>query len=286
MTTSPTDQTLKYEYALDADNENMAGAKVARFVGRQKRVLEIGCGPGAITRILHGKNGCQVTGIEVDEEASRRVAAFCDEVLQLDLNEPGWVDAVKSRGPFEVVVAADVLEHLADPWWVLSQLKGFLAPGGYVVVSLPHAGHNAVIASLLDGDLEYGRTGLLDKTHVRFFGLKNVQALFEEAGFTITEASFVARHATETELAHHWAALPSATRRALDRNPYGAVYQVVAKAVPSSAATAGVNLLELPLPVRREPARVLAFVHRQLKSWLPSSAMARLKQLSGSNRRP
>ena len=281
MPNASTDQALKYEYTLDAENDNMAGAKVARFVGRQKRVLEIGCGPGAITRILHGKNGCKVTVIEVDDEACRRVAAFCDEVLQLDLNAPSWVDAVQRRGPFDVVVAADVLEHLSDPWWVLAQLKVFLAPDGYVVVSLPHAGHNAVIASLIDGDLEYGRTGLLDKTHIRFFALKNVQALFEETGFTITEASYVARHASETELSRHWATLPPATRRALDRNPYGAVYQVVVKAVPSSTTIAGVKLLDLALPIRREPPRFLAFVHRQLKSWLPESAMTRLKHLGG-----
>ncbi len=79
---------------------------------------------------------------------------------------------------FEVIVAADVLEHLYDPWATLRTVRDILDTDGYVVVSLPHIGHNAVIACILQEDFEYQDWGLLDKTHIRFFGIENMQQTF------------------------------------------------------------------------------------------------------------
>jgi 2-polyprenyl-3-methyl-5-hydroxy-6-metoxy-1,4-benzoquinol methylase len=239
-----TNQRHKYEYKV---NPNTAAAKVVRMVGDNKRVLEIGSGPGSITRLLKD-NHCRVTALEVDLKAIEIVSEYCEKVYPCDLNDPEWPEKLSGSDKFEVVVAGDVLEHLNDPWSTLSSLQALLADDGYVVISLPHAGHNAVIASLLTGDFAYQPWGLLDKTHIRFFGIKNIQSLFNDAGFKIIEADFVVKAPEQTEFANNWRQLSSQTRQALASNEFGTIYQVVVKAVPHSAPGKSLRLESLPVP--------------------------------------
>jgi 2-polyprenyl-3-methyl-5-hydroxy-6-metoxy-1,4-benzoquinol methylase len=241
-------QPHRYEYQVNLENTNAAASNVVAFVGRDKRVLEIGSGPGSITRALREAGGCRIVAIEIDEDAARRVAPYCEDVFQVDLNRAGWGAQVSGQGKFDAVVAADVLEHLVDPWATLREMIGVLAPGGAIVVSLPHAGHNAVIASLINGDVAYARHGLLDRTHIRFFGIHNIQALFNDAGLAIVDAHFVSRPPLLTELSEQWQRLPAGTRATLDGNPYGGIYQVVVKAVISNGAVGGLQLAQLTAP--------------------------------------
>ncbi|MBI4989031.1 MAG: class I SAM-dependent methyltransferase [Rhodocyclales bacterium] len=233
-----TAQRHKYEYKVNPDT---AAAKVIRMVGADKRVLELGPGPGSITRHLH-ENGCRVTALELDEKAIEIVSAFCEQVHPCNLNDAEWPALLADADKFSAIVAADVLEHLYDPWTTLQKMQPFLAEDGYVVISLPHVAHNAVVACLLNEDFEYQPWGLLDKTHIRFWGMKNIQKLFEEAGFKIIEADFVVRSPEQTEFASRWRKLPAKTRQALACNPFGNVYQVVVRAVPQTAAGNGLRL--------------------------------------------
>lgn len=238
-----TKQRHKYEYKV---NPQTAAAKIVRLVGAGKRVLELGPGPGSITRLLKS-NGCRVTALELDEQAIEIVGAFCESVHSCDLNDPAWPSRLPSE-KYEVVVAGDVLEHLYDPWATLRNMQDMLADDGYVVISLPHVGHSAVVACLLNGDFEYQPWGLLDRTHIRFFAIKNIQRLFNETGFKIIEADFVVKAPEQTEFAKLWRRLPSGTQQALACNKFGTVYQVVVKAVPCAAAGKGLQLALLSIP--------------------------------------
>src|SRR5918992_1179237 len=88
---------------------------------------------------------------------------------------------------FDVVVYGDVLEHLVDPEAVLLRTARILAPGGYVVASIPNVAHGSVRLSLMAGQFRYTDTGLLDRTHLRFFDEAGVEELFEGAGYAIRE---------------------------------------------------------------------------------------------------
>jgi 2-polyprenyl-3-methyl-5-hydroxy-6-metoxy-1,4-benzoquinol methylase len=239
-----TGQRHKYEYTA---NPHHAATKVMRMVGTDKRVLELGSGPGSMTRLLKD-NQCRVTALELDLEALKIVKQYCEQAYPCDLNNPSWPTILEGQGMFEAIVAGDVLEHLYDPWGTLKALHPLLAEGGYVVISLPHVGHNAIVASLLVGDFEYQPWGLLDKTHIRFFAIKNIQKLFNDAGFKIVEADFVIKTPEQTEFANAWRKLPAETRSVLSNNKYGTIYQVVIKAMPESAPEHGLQIASMDIP--------------------------------------
>jgi 2-polyprenyl-3-methyl-5-hydroxy-6-metoxy-1,4-benzoquinol methylase len=218
------------------------------MVGSGKRVLELGSGPGSITRILH-QNDCRITALEINPEAVKRVASFCDRVFSVDLNATDWTDSL-AGARFERVVAADVLEHLIDPLATLRAMKSLVDDEGFIVISVPHAGHAALLACLLNGDFEYHDYGLLDRTHIRFFGIKNIQPLFEQAGLKIIDVEFVIYHPEKTEFAHQWDALPTSYQRLALSSAFSMVYQIVIKAVPVDRPGVSICPTEIPVPLK------------------------------------
>lgn len=269
----------KYDYKV---KPNTAADKVVHMVGAAKRVLELGSGPGSITRLLKA-NECRVTALELDAKAIEIVSEYCDVVMQCDLNDPAWPKKLSGSEQFDVIVAGDVLEHLYDPWLVLTSVKPLLSDTGYVVISLPHIGHNAVIACLLAGDFGYQPWGLLDKTHIRFFAIENIQKLFNEADFKIIEVSYVTKTPEQTEFAQRWRQLSTSTQQALASNPFGTIYQVVVKAVSNSAPGKGLRLASEPVPLPiatsfsggARGSRILGF----LISFLSLSTRQRISQV-------
>lgn len=270
---------LKYEYRVDRDS---AAERVVRIIGANRRVLELGAGPGTITRLLAGQSNCRVTALEIDAAAVQQLASYCERACQADLNDAHWPDAISDAGSFDAVTATDVLEHLYDPLAVLKAMKGFLNGTGSIVVSIPHVGHSVIHACLLDEDFEYRDIGLLDRTHIRFFGIRNIQRLFEDAGLKIVHAEFVVREPEHTEFARRWAALPEETRRVLAQNPFGSVYQVVVQAVPAEAAGEAIRLMECGVPRQRltplDRVKALLRVHASPRLY------AKLQQIYASGR--
>ena len=156
---------------------------MVRMVGRGRHVLEVGCASGYMSRHLSDA-GNRVVGIEVDADAAEQARVFCERVIvaNLDVRSLGDVcDGMK----FDVIVFGDVLEHLADPWKVLSESRALLENDGYVVISIPNIAHGNVRLSLLRGSFDYTAMGLLDNTHLRFFTIRSLRELCLRAGFTI-----------------------------------------------------------------------------------------------------
>ncbi len=223
----------RYKYSADPAAANTAAAHVMRFTGTDKMVLELGAGPGSITRPLVELNRNRLTALEYDAESVDILASFCDLALRADLNDSNWPALMQDKR-FDVIVAADVLEHLYDPWATLKLATSLLTEGGSIVVSLPHAAHAVVMGCLMANDFQYRGLGLLDRTHIRFFCMRNVQALFEDAGLKIAEYAFVLRRPEETEFAETWAALPATVRATLEGGDFAYVYQIIVRAVPAA----------------------------------------------------
>jgi 2-polyprenyl-3-methyl-5-hydroxy-6-metoxy-1,4-benzoquinol methylase len=234
-----------YQYSVDPAATNTAAAQVMRFTGTEKTVLELGAGPGSITRSLVEVSHNRLSALEYDAESVEILKGFCEFACRADLNDSRWPELVHGKR-FDVIVAADVLEHLYDPWGTLRLATSLLNDGGSIVVSLPHAAHAGILGTLMANDFQYRGLGLLDRTHIRFFAIRNIQALIEEAGLIIADYAFVIRRPEECEFAETWATLPPETRAVLEAGDFSYVYQVVVRALPMTQrpAMAGYNLLE------------------------------------------
>ncbi len=252
-----------YEYDVDL-NTNTAPAYVVRMVGEDKRVLEVGAGPGSITRLLKGVGNCSVTGLEIDPAAIKKLKPFCERIYEANLNDPAWPELLSDEAPFDVLVAADVLEHVYEPWTVLKAMAEIAGNNGEIVISLPHVSYHAVIACLLSEDFAYRDWGLLDKTHIRFFGLKNMQQLFEDAGLKIIDAHFVITPPQQSEFADKWNALGADLRTALSSHRHGQVYQVVIKAVSRSAHGDAIDLMSVPVDATASEGQASVSIMRKI----------------------
>ena len=227
---------IKHRYAHEIDpNGGSAAARLARMVAPGLRVLELGTGPGTVTRLLHSR-GCKVTGVEMDPETLAMCAPFCERTLQANLEDPAWHASLAGE-KFDVVMCADVLEHLRDPRPLLSLLPTFLNDTGCVLMSLPNATHLSVVASLMAGRFPYQSKGLLDNTHLRFFGRDDIDALLRECGLVWQRWETVQLDPSEAELKHFWNKLEPFDQEFLRAKcEDGLVYQHVVRSYPSHTA--------------------------------------------------
>lgn len=159
-------------------------AEMAKFVpDGARRILEFGCGYGAFGAFLKRTRGLEVTGVEPVAQAAERAASRLDRVLVTTIDH-----ALKELqdSSYDCVVFNDVLEHLADPWGTLRRARSVLSSAGVVVASLPNVRFFPVITDLLlRKNWEYTETGVLDRTHLRFFTMRTVRSLFEDAQYTV-----------------------------------------------------------------------------------------------------
>lgn len=153
-----------------------------------RRVLDLGCFCGGTGRWLKQRfPGCQVVGIEMLAEAAALAAEAYDRVLVGTLEQVDFAQNDLAPGSFDAIVAADVLEHLFNPWQALQRLRPLLAPGGVLYVSLPNVRNLRVLADLARGHFDYAGAGILDVTHVRFFTRKSAVQLLEQTGFVVED---------------------------------------------------------------------------------------------------
>lgn len=150
-----------------------------------RKVLDFGCSVGAPGEQIKKKHGAEVIGIEIDDKMAREAEKKLDRVIVGDLDEINLEDYFKPNY-FDCLIFADVLEHLKDPWTVLKGSLRFLKDGGFVIVSIPNIRHYTTLINLLfRGYWPYRERGIHDKTHLRFFTLKNIKELLKEANLKI-----------------------------------------------------------------------------------------------------
>jgi 2-polyprenyl-3-methyl-5-hydroxy-6-metoxy-1,4-benzoquinol methylase len=164
--------------------------------GRDSAVLELGCGAGGTgaAALAAGKAGRYV-GIEMEPRAAEAARARLTEVIESDVEK---VDLSPYAGTFEALIISEVLEHLADPWGVLRTLSACLKPGAKVFASSPNVSHWRVLRSLLSGRFDYDESGVMDRTHLRWFTPASYRGLFEGAGIQVLSVSPLSQPAPRT----------------------------------------------------------------------------------------
>lgn len=223
----------KYDTVIDLEDRNNSHTLMVELVGSNKKVLDVGCANGYLAKVL-GERGCSVSGVEYDAAAAEEARPHLEQLVVGDL-ETLDLTAELGTGRFDVVVFGDVLEHLRDPLPVLKQARDLLAPGGYVVISIPNVAHGSVRLSLLQGRFDYGPLGLLDETHIRFFTRDNLRALLRDAGFAATDFLRTTAGVFETELRVQAEDFDPALVEQVLADPDALTYQFVVRAVPDDA---------------------------------------------------
>lgn len=150
-----------------------------------KFVLDVGCSTGVLGASIKAHFGAMVVGIEISDAMAAKAKMQLDRVLIGDAAEiikNGSLEGMQ----YDLIIFADLLEHLVDPWGTLKASVAYLTPGGCVVASIPNVRHIDTIYNLLvKGVWPYRDRGIHDRTHLRFFTRKNIEDLFEGAGLTI-----------------------------------------------------------------------------------------------------
>ena len=148
------------------------------------RVLDVGCG-FATTSARIQSLGNEVTGIDSSPEIEAVAAKRIARVIHGDVT-----DADLGDERFDAIIFADVLEHLPWPVSVLRRYLRWLKPGGSVIISLPNVGLWSVRLAHLFGRWNYDETGVLDRTHLRFFTRRSARWLIEQAGLEIARTTY------------------------------------------------------------------------------------------------
>lgn len=226
---------MKYDIEVDLGAENTSHRQMVEMIGANKRVLDVGCSTGYLAKTLVAF-GNRVTGIEYDPAAATVARAHAEQVHVADLDQAELASIVAGE-VFDVVVFGDVLEHLRDPLPTLRQARRVLAPGGYVVISIPNVAHGDVRMSLMLGRFPYRNLGLLDATHLRFFTRSNLQELLNSAGFAAIEVRTTTAPLFGTEVGVQPDEVDPSVAMMIGSDPDSLVYQFVLTAVPQDATT-------------------------------------------------
>ncbi len=148
-------------------------------------VLELGCGAGSTSALIKKESKAkELWGIEKFPDAAARTRSLgvVDTLLEGDLED--LLDQLPENH-FTHIIAGDVLEHVVDPWDVCERLTKCLKPEGVFICSIPNIRNWSFILGLLfKKRFEYKDSGVLDKTHLRFFARKNAYDLFANTGYS------------------------------------------------------------------------------------------------------
>jgi 2-polyprenyl-3-methyl-5-hydroxy-6-metoxy-1,4-benzoquinol methylase len=220
------DSALRYSCEINCFDESTHYGRLLHLVGRNKRVLELGSSTGYLTDAMQTHFDCEVLGVEIDGEAASLSRGRGNEVLQHDLDIVDLSEILAGR-KFDVVLCADVLEHLRNPERLLRACYDLLEEDGMVVASIPNAAHADIRLALLGGQLPFRPMGLLDNTHVKFFTRASVEQLFEAACFQVVSVSRNRWGIGKTEVQPYLKPVKSSLELLLKRDPEAETYQFI-----------------------------------------------------------
>lgn len=169
---SETEKPIQY-YAADRSHF------LSWIGGHHRRALDIGCGAGHIGEWL-AERGTSVVGVEVDPASAKQAAVTYERVF----NETIESALPKLAGPFDLIVCADVLEHLVDPWAVLAALRKLSSESTVLAASIPNIRHWRALGRIAVGrGFKYEPEGIFDRTHLRFFTRSTIAEMLTDTGW-------------------------------------------------------------------------------------------------------
>ena len=219
---------MKYDIVeMQKRDESTSHGKIIAQIKPNSTVLECGCATGYMTKWMKEQLHCKVSIIEIDEACFQIAKAYAEDGFCGDLNQDEWL-AYFSGQTFDYILFPDVLEHLPDPLKVLSHVTDLLKDNGKIIISIPNIAHNDIIMKLVDDHFDYTATGLLDNTHIHFWGKKNLEAFCQNAGLSIIHIDgTIAPFKTTEQSRDNYKAVDCRITSGLEDRALGNIYQYV-----------------------------------------------------------
>lgn len=174
---------------LHKEQVNDAWTKLFELIPFGSKVLDVGCSSGNFGAELRAKKQCEVIGVDIFEDDLKIAAKHLDKVFLRNVERDNFDDL----GQFDVMLMADVIEHLIDPVPALEKLKKRLKKSGILVFSVPNMANIGVRLELLKGRFEYTKYGILDQTHLHYYDRIQLSQVLRDAGFTIVKTDNTVR---------------------------------------------------------------------------------------------
>ncbi len=160
---------------------------MAMIPAEARRVVEVGCMHGAMARSWRVQQPqVHYTGIDIDPDYAAVAAAHCDRALAGDI-EAFSAEAFETLFPSDCWIFGDCLEHLRDPWRLVRHIRERIDAQGCLLACVPNAQHWSVQSRLATGLFRYEDSGLLDRTHIRWFTRTTLIEMFTQAGWRVEQ---------------------------------------------------------------------------------------------------
>lgn len=218
----------KYDFRIDRIDPTTAHGKVLMQISKGSTVLECGCATGYMTKYMRMAMGCTVDVIERDLSALKVANQYARNAFLMDL-QTDRIDEVLCgfEGKYDCILFADVLEHLVNPKDVLTRSVKLLAPNGRIIVSIPNICHNDILIKMFYDRFTYTQYGILDNTHVHFWGIRDFQEMCQSIGLKIEKTDSVIIGTCGTESRTNALQVNPMMFELLKDRPYGEVFQWV-----------------------------------------------------------
>ena len=156
----------------------------------ERRILDLGCGKGAITAYIHAK-GHPVIGLDFATDAIEYAHAHFPEV---PVHLASAYDDIRAKyGEFDIVLSTEVIEHLYDPLAYAKTIRSVLSPGGLAIISTPYHGYLKNVLIALAGKWDEHHTANRLHGHIKFFSVRSLKALLETANLAVLKVERVGR---------------------------------------------------------------------------------------------
>ena len=165
-------------------------SKVIKDKKDVKNILDVGCGYGLLSKELKKTYPkLDLYGVENAKEASHSSQKIL-KLLQCDIEDMALIKHKLKKQKFDVIIFSDVLEHLYDPVGIIKSYQSLLKQDGTIIITVPNIANIYSRIALLFGYFNYSETGVMDKTHVRFFNRKNLKQLAKESDLKIVSQKY------------------------------------------------------------------------------------------------
>ncbi len=156
-------------------------SRIKKLIGKNNTVLDVGCAAGYLG-VLCGGN--EFYGIDANTDALKQAKKRYKVVANINLNNL-QVRKFPFSQKFDIIVFADVLEHLSDAVSVLKFFTKYLKKDGRIIISVPNVALWRVRMNLFLGKFDYTDYGVLDRTHVHLYTYKTAKELAKDVGLEI-----------------------------------------------------------------------------------------------------